>query len=33
MPSLGTILKNNDSKLNLEGLLVQGALMKGDLIH
>ena len=33
MPSIGDILRNEDDTLNLQGLLVKGALMKGDAVH
>jgi hypothetical protein len=33
MPSIGDILRNEDETLNLQGLLVKGALMKGDAVH
>jgi hypothetical protein len=32
-PSIGSIFKADDGSLNLEGLIVHGALMKGEAIH
>jgi hypothetical protein len=33
VPSLGDIFTNEDMTFNLEGLLIKGALMKGDGVH
>jgi len=33
MPSIADILRGENDTLNLRGLLVKGALMKGDAVH